>query len=357
MLNYSTLDSGESSHVVYRCLVGSRVYGTHHANSDRDTRGLFVLPSTAYLGLEPVPNQLGDEKGDHVFYSLRRFFELLVQANPSMLELLFIPQEFVLYRHKLLDPVWRNRERLISKKVVDSFARYAQSQLKKARGQNKWVHNPWPEAPPQRLDYCWFLALDEQFKPLPLKNVGLDLQLCHAVQVSHSPGLYRIYHIGANAQGVFQDGQVVCHSVEPGQSLVGLLQVREDLFEIAKRDHRHYWLWRAKRNEARWRDQEQGLLDFDAKNVMHTLRLLLSCRHILQEGQPLITVDGPDLALLRSILAGEKSFADCLSLAKKLLQQCETLADSSGLPEQLDLHWVQSLLYEVTREWERLYVR
>ena len=41
------------------------------------------------------------------------------------------------------------------------------------------------------------------------------------------------------------------------------------------------WLMRSplpKRSEARWQQQERGELDFDAKNMMHAVRLLLSGR-------------------------------------------------------------------------------
>ena len=43
-------------------------------------------------------------------------------------------------------------------------------------------------------------------------------------------------------------------------------------------DHQNYWQWRRERSEARWQQQERGELDFDAKNMMHAVRLLLSGR-------------------------------------------------------------------------------
>ena len=69
-------------------------------------------------------------------------------------------------------------------------------------------------------------------------------------------------------------------------------------------DHNNYWAWRRERNDARWQQQERGELDFDAKNMMHTVRLLLSGRSLMQNGHPIVRFEGEELALLLSIRRG-----------------------------------------------------
>ena len=54
-------------------------------------RGIFAVSAAAYLDLTRPPDLLSDERGDIVYYSLRRTIELLSQANPNILELLFMP--------------------------------------------------------------------------------------------------------------------------------------------------------------------------------------------------------------------------------------------------------------------------
>jgi predicted nucleotidyltransferase len=82
--------------ILFECIAGSRAYGTANANSDEDTRGIFAVPASEYLNLDRPPDQVSDERGNVVYYSLRRVIELLTQANPNILELLFMPDDCVL---------------------------------------------------------------------------------------------------------------------------------------------------------------------------------------------------------------------------------------------------------------------
>lgn len=61
-----------SRHVLFECIAGSRAYGTTTATSDTDLRGVFAVPAEAYLELGGVPNQVADERGNTVYFSLRR---------------------------------------------------------------------------------------------------------------------------------------------------------------------------------------------------------------------------------------------------------------------------------------------
>src|SRR5438094_10259666 len=83
------------SPILFDCIAGSRAYGTSVSSSDEDIRGVFAVPATAYLDLQPPRDQLSDERGNVVYYSIRRVIELLMAANPNILELLFIPYDSV----------------------------------------------------------------------------------------------------------------------------------------------------------------------------------------------------------------------------------------------------------------------
>ena len=91
-MNVKTLEqlTGDDSSVIFECVAGSRAYGTTTSSSDEDRRGLFVVPATDYLSLASPPAQVSDERGNTVFYSLRRTIELLSVANPNI-ELRFSP--------------------------------------------------------------------------------------------------------------------------------------------------------------------------------------------------------------------------------------------------------------------------
>lgn len=319
--------------ILFEAVVGSRAYGTHHARSDTDLKGIFVEPRDTLLSLTPPPEQVGDPKGDKVYYSLRRFLELALNANPNIIELLFMPTDCVRTVDPVFQPVLDHRRAFVTKQAYNSHVRYAQAQIKKATGQNKWINNPQPETVPTREDFCWFVPAQTPVGAMPLRpqaisQSGIDLRECHVASLEHTPNMYRLYHYGTEAKGVFSGHQLHCQPIpieDEATHCIGLLIFNEQAYDRARRDHRNYWTWRKERNAARWETQENGQIDYDAKNMMHMFRLMLSTEHILKEGQPLVRIEGDSLAFLKSILAGEHSHAELLTRAETLLHSTPTL--------------------------------
>lgn len=342
-------------------VAGSRAYGTATDTSDEDLRGIYALPARAYLALQTPAGQVNDARNNEVYLSLRRCIELLAAGNPSVLELLYMPEDCV----RLCTPAWQRVEQaaplFITQRCVEAHLGYAYTQIKKARGQNKWINQPRPVEPPARADYCHLLPADLAAgelmpgRPQSLQAAGVDLTQCHAARVEHAPGLYRIYRIGPAARGVFRDGQIVCESIalhEERECFVGLLIDNEAGWRQAVNDHGNYWTWRRERNEARWRQQERGELDYDAKNLMHTVRLLLSGESILEHGRPLVRMTGAAQALLLRIRQGHYAYEQILEIADSIRDRCETLKAQTRLPRDCDPEAADQLLLEVTELWE-----
>jgi predicted nucleotidyltransferase len=146
-LDIQILSGAWRDRVIFRCIAGSQAYGTATAESDRDERGIFVIPAADYLGLTEPPIQLQDERSNIVYFSLRRFLELASVANPTVLELLFMPEDCVQYYSPEMDELIAQRDLFITRQCIDTHLGYARTQIKKARGQNKWINNPQPEQP------------------------------------------------------------------------------------------------------------------------------------------------------------------------------------------------------------------
>ena len=87
--------------------------------------------------------------------------------------------------------------------------------------------------------------------------------------------------------------------------------------------------------------------------MMHTIRLLLSGRSLMQTGKPIVRFAGEDLALLMSIRRGELPFEEIMAKAESILADCERLKAIAALPDTCDLAKADELLREVTRQWER----
>ena len=140
-MDYSleNLDAAGNPSVIFRGIVGSRAYGTANANSDTDIRGIFIVPFAEYVRLTPPPKQVSDARNDKTYYSLLRFCELMADANPTTMEMLFLPEDCVLKTTLAFRILAENRRLFVSQRAIDSHIGYAVSQMKKARGTNKPV--------------------------------------------------------------------------------------------------------------------------------------------------------------------------------------------------------------------------
>ncbi|MFK5924779.1 MAG: nucleotidyltransferase domain-containing protein [Verrucomicrobiota bacterium] len=360
-MDLQLLLSEQTDSIIFECLSGSHSYALNTPESDEDIKGLFVLPGIAYLSLDAPVCQLADAKNDVVYYSLLRFLGLALSANPNIIELLYMPDDCVRKSTRHFEKLQQQRDLFITKKAYDSHVGYAQAQIKKARGQNKWINNPQPKLRPERGDFCWFIDMrDEQcagmpMRPQPLAKVGIELADCHATALEHAGGMYRIYHYGSQAKGVFRGGAVVCESIpidDEKARFVGLLSDNQAAYDRAVRDHQHYWDWRDHRNEKRWQAQEDGLIDYDSKNMMHTFRLLLSGEAILRNGAPLVRFAGEQRRFLMDIRNGKFTYQDLIEQAEEKIVELGGLCGQSNLPEEADKARAEALLKEITEEWE-----
>ncbi len=360
-----TLDSlreHSNSALLFECVSGSRAYGTSTSESDVDLRGIFALPVEAYLRLAGPPAQIADERSNTVYLSLRRTIELLAAANPSVLELLYMPADCVRWITPAWEAVITRRDQFISRRCVETHIGYAQTQIKKARGQNKWVNQPKAEQPPRKEDYCHVIAANSLLpgdaapcRPMSLPEAGVNLAEFHAARLEHAPGVFRLYHYGRAALGVFRGEAIACVSIPLEDDIgrfAGLLIYNEPAWRQASADHANYWTWRRERNESRWRQQERGEIDYDAKNLMHTVRLLLSGEAILLHGQPMIRFEGAQQKLLMDIRQGRFEYDEVLSMAGDIAARCEKRLASSHLPETASLTFAEMLLQEITSNWQ-----
>ncbi len=351
MYDYHELTLPDNPAVIFRGIVGSRAYGTANAQSDTDIRGIFTVPSREYVRLSVPPKQVSDERNDRTYYSLLRFCELMSEANPTTLEMLYLPKDCILKTTSAFGILEKNRDIFITQMAVDSHLGYAVSQIKKARGCNKRVWNPWPEEPPEPEDYCAFLADVRQF-PRPLKETGVDLGRCRVTRLSKSvtADIFHVYDFGVETGGVFRGGAPVVSSVpkEDAGKRIGVLIFNKQAFDSAKRQHQEYWSWRRHRNEARWVQQERGQLDYDAKNMMHLTRLLFSGENLVKNGEPIVRFDGEKLQTLLSIRRGEWTFDAIIAHAEKI--QAEIEARKGRLRLVPDRTRIDGLIDEVMKE-------
>ena len=347
---FQTLHSDGGTRVIFRGVVGSRAYGTDRPGSDEDVRGVFLVPPLAYALLAAPPEQVADERNDRVYYSLRRFAELAAASNPNALELFWLPPDCIRLDTPRFARLRENRALFLSRRAVDTHIGYALAQIKKARGCNKRVWNPQPEEPPRPEAFCRVVLGAEGGEPRSPSEAGIDLATCRITRIDGVEGAFALHSGGDPVTGgPLRGGKPFC---EPGlrqdaPSRIGMLLFNETAFAQAKRAHRQYWEWRRMRNDARWVSQESGQLDYDAKNMMHLVRLLLSGRNLVRNGEPIVRFEGEERERLLSIRDGAWSFDDIMALADSLQADIRDGIDTCSLPPEPDLAAIDNLLREL----------
>ena len=343
-----------SEHWLFRGLSGSHAYGTALPESDRDTRGIFVLPRAQFYGLDPV-SQLSDARNDHVFYELGRAVELLSQSNPNMLELLALPADCLLHVHPLfaeLRPEW-----FLSRQCLRTFGGYAATQIKEASGLNKKIRNPQPRKRRSVLDFCYVTVGGGTLPVVPwLRAHDRRAERCGLVALAHFRDTYALYydpegtlgyrglvHPGADAN------EVRLSSVPRSEQPLTYLHFNRDGYQVHCRDHREYWDWAAARNEARYRNTLAHGKQYDAKNMMHTFRLLYTARDIAREG--VLRVRRPEREELLAIRRGAYAYAELVERAERLLAELETDFANSALPDRPDRPAIEAALVKIRRAW------
>ncbi|MFC0600223.1 nucleotidyltransferase domain-containing protein [Streptomyces palmae] len=132
-------------HTVYACVMGSRAFGLATDDSDTDRRGVFLAPTALFWRFEKPPTHVDGPLPEQFSWELERFCELALRANPNILECLHSP----LVEHvdgtgrELLDL----RGAFLSRRVHDSFTRYALGQRRKLEAEIRTTGSPrWKHA-------------------------------------------------------------------------------------------------------------------------------------------------------------------------------------------------------------------
>ncbi|GAB2578049.1 nucleotidyltransferase domain-containing protein [Spirosoma areae] len=332
--------------ILFECISGSRAYGTDLPTSDTDIRGVFLLPQSDLYGLHYV-EQVNDAKNDVIFYELGRFVELLAKNNPNILELLCAPADCILHKHPLFDRLQPGD--FLSKLCRDTFAGYAVSQIKKARGLNKKILNPLPRERKSLLNFCYLLSGQGSLPLLEwLAAHDRKPENCGLVSVPHARDVYALFHDETASwgfQGIISGAdstEVSLSSVPKDVAPAAHLYVNHDGYSSYCKDYREYWEWVEKRNDARYQNTLAHGKNYDAKNMMHTFRLLDMATEILESGQ--VLVRRPNRIELLQIRAGAFDYDELIKQAEQKVAQVDAAAAGSLLPNRPDLARINQIL-------------
>jgi len=274
-------------HTILKTVWGSRAFGTAGPDSDLDVRGVCIPPPRYLLGLSSF-EQYEDRAGEVVIYGLAKFAHLALANNPNMLDILWADEGDVLHIDDYGRVLRDARSLFLSRKVAQTYAGYADNQLKRIETHYRWLQNP-PDhqpAPPE-------------FGATP-----------------HPKGGFR-----------FPDTQ------------------QERAYRAALKHWQNYQGWRANRHPQR--AALEALHGYDTKHAAHLLRLYRMGIEILR--QQVVRVRRPDAAWLREVLGGRYSYDELMALVADLRRELAEAAAASALPAEPDVAAVEALVVDLQR--------
>lgn len=341
----------ESGHIIFEAISGSKAYGLDNAQSDTDIRGVYIAPKDMFYSLE-CPEQVSDETNDVVYYELRKFIDLLSKNNPNIIELLYTPEDCILYKHPIYDKVlafnW------ITKQCQHTFAGYALTQIRKARGLNKKVLNPMDKERKSVIDFC-FVNYENGSVPLEkfLEIKNYKQENCGLVNIPHMKEIFGLYYSHEGLyDGVIRSekaNEVCLSSIPKGEKKIAILSFNKDGYSSYCKDYKEYWEWVEKRNDVRYQNTIEHGKNYDAKNMMHTFRLLQMAKEIANSGE--VIVKRPNREELLSIKVGNFAYDELVAKAETLRDDVELAFSNSNLESSLDLESVNNLLVEVRNSY------
>ena len=361
----------KSGYIIYEHIAGSHLYGLNVESSDIDTRGVYILPLQERLSIVDFDQEINSTKQDLKYYDIKKFIKLASDCNPALIESLWVPEDCMKICKPPMRKLIKNRDIFISRKAYHTFSGYSFSQISKCKGQNKMVHNPKPQDPPKKEDFCWFIPSNSLFfkntrldpsdtdmpaRPIPLKNVIesgriATLDKYHCAALEHVSNTFRLYYYGDQSKGVFRgNDMLVCENIpieDEWNKFVGLLIYNQHEYEKSYRDWKNYWTWMKEKNPARWTDQQNKTIDYDAKNMLHCFRLLYSGKNILEFGFPIVRFEGKKREFLMDIRRNKFSYEYLMELVEQEMKELDELKEKSTLPWGCDVKKVNELYLEI----------
>lgn len=357
--------------IIFKGIVGSHAFGTNRVGSDIDIAEIYMCDNDDLLGL--YYKEHDDYSKDYRRYELNKVIRLLMNGNPNMLELLYLPDDCVLQTSPEWEYIKKHRQQFLTKKLYETFAGYARTQIKKAKGLNKKIN--WEKDQTERktvLDFCYIFEFDNtNTKAIPVKDwlkqegyaqeeiglVGLDhvrngyLFYIDEMQwlKSNNPRYKSIETLNFN--GIVSDENIandVNTSSVPKYCIpVGMLFFNRDAYSTHCKDYASYQKWLQERNIDRFQTNKNHGQEYDSKNIAHVVRLLKTARDIVETNSIKVRRSPQEIEYLLKIKSGQENLSDLVDWSEREATELKSLYDLSDLPEDVSENFCNYLILKL----------
>lgn len=340
--------------IIFEGIVGSQSYNLATENSDIDIKGVYIQSNDDILSNKYIPQI--NLTADETYYELRRFLELVSVGNPNVLELLYLPERCVLKQTQEWNFIKSKREIFSTKVCYNTFSGYAKRELEKSRGLNKKFN--WEKNKTVRkdvIDFCKITRRDDgNIQPMKeyLKDIRTNQESVGLVSIDGFRDAYKVY-VGDNYRGIINTED----TNEPRLSIIqknnnndwlGVLYFNREEYSTHCKNYSQYLKWLENRNEHRVATNKKHGQSFDSKNILHTVRLIMTAKEIPTEKK--INVDRTkDRDYLLSIRNGDVDLKNIIEEWTKEIEDLKMIYDKSDLPESVDVEIINKIELNIRR--------
>lgn len=375
--------------LLFESIRGSHLFGLATETSDIDTFGIYIDPIENILGIpkEGIPKMVKDEKSDNYWDELEKFIQELGNSNPEALVALFTPKKFILHYNPILDPLWNIKDKLVTKKCFKSFAGYAYSQIKKAKGYKKAVNIDPKKVKTRKtpLDFCQVpVGIGTWTLKKWLNDYGLKQEYCG---ISRLPGTVEGYALfydwAADKNMDSEDCWKLTGKSEKPKKIIGYrgilsqtdplssqlrvssipfddrdsplcyFQFNSGAYSQHCQDYKRYWDWVKNRNPERFKLNEG--YNYDSKNIMHCIRIMTMAIEIAEgKGMILDRSETGDRDFLLNIKNHKKSYEEVMKYVEELEKRMNIAFENSTLPEEPDIEELNNILIKIRKNFYKI---
>lgn len=382
----------DSGHILFRGIVGSIAHGTNTENSDIDENFIYILPEGDLYGFDFEFSEHIKLNSDCIGYEIKTFLNLIHTNNPNVLQLLYTPEDCVIYKHPVYQQLIDNRDKFISKICKNSFLGYARGELKRANNLQKKQKREIKEVNRKVItDFCYVLenggttSLNKWFD-----NTNREGRFCGLTKVTNARDVYTLYYdnishlcfselipkserdehkikfdlkgqadtmgykgvtkysvSGKNRES--NSNHLRLSSIPKSENPLVNIICNLDGYSRYCKDYKEYNDWIKNRNKQRWVDVESHGQKIDGKNLMHCKRLLDISKEIAETGT--FNVRRTNREELLDIRKGKVPLEEIITESEKLMVDMGKLFDESNLPDEVDFDTTNDFLIKIRKEF------
>jgi predicted nucleotidyltransferase len=307
--------------IIYQVESGSFLYGTNTENSDKDYISVFIPTNYDLLSLQKcefindsTKNSSEDRRNtkddvDNQSYSISNYLHLVLNSNPNLTEILFCDKpiietsDFTLFKS--------NTDKLISKKVYNSFTGFAISQKKKLEYKSTRYTQLERAIEYLEIEYSGSIRNNKAKMPIELAD-WLNNNLS---EYKGDRNNTKSFHIN--------------------------LPVKE-IYEKIKQEYEKYG-WRTKTDTF-------ASLGYDVKFASHTIRLFYECMQLLTTGRLAFPITGQAYDDIMAVKRGKVSIEQFYELCEYYEGINHKAFENTVLPDKADYKWVNEKLVDMLEQ-------